>query len=116
MDESTFRRTLNRHFGAELKAVDSAEEAVALLRQEKFDLVLVNRVFDRDGDEGLALIQRLKGEPELATAPVMLISNYPDFQSQAERMGAVPGVGKSTLSTKESIDRLGAFLGQESAG
>jgi CheY-like chemotaxis protein len=116
MDESTFRRTLDRHFGAELEAVDSAEEAVALLRQQKFDLVLVNRVFDRDGDEGLALIQRMKGDADLAALPVMLISNYPNFQTQAEQMGAVPGVGKSTLSTKESIDRLSAFLASDSSG
>ena len=110
MDESTFRRTLERHFGADLIAVDSAEEAILLLGKEEFDLVLVNRIFDRDGDEGIALIQRLKSDANLAAVPVMLISNYPNFQIQAERIGAAPGVGKSTLSSKESLERLATFL------
>lgn len=110
MDESTFRRTLAQHFGADLEAADSADEALSLLRQKKFDLVLINRVFDANGDEGLALIKRIKSDGELADAPVMLISNYAQFQIEAERMGAVPGVGKSTLASEEAIARLGQFL------
>jgi DNA-binding response OmpR family regulator len=110
MDESSLRRTLERHFGAELLAVDSAEEAISLLRNEKFDLVLVNRIFDRNGDLGMVLIERMKADSALAAQPVMLISNYPEFQDQATQLGAAPGVGKSTLSTKESLARLGAFL------
>jgi PleD family two-component response regulator len=110
MDESTFRRVLSKHFDADLEAVDSAEEAIAQLHKKSYDLVLANRVFDRDGDEGLAFIQRIKADPHLAATPIMLISNYPNFQSEAERMGAAPGVGKSTLSTSESIARLAAYL------
>lgn len=110
MDEASLRRVLNRHFGAELVAVDSADEAVEVLTREKFALVLVNRIFDRDGDEGLAFIARIKGQPELAETPMMLISNYPNFQIKAEQLGAAPGVGKSTLSSPESLARLGAFL------
>lgn len=113
MDEANLRRVLTREFQAELVAVDSADEAFATLTSRQFDLVLINRIFDRDGDEGLALIRRIKSDPSLQSTPVMLISNYPDFQSQAESFGAAPGVGKSTLSTKESLQRLAAFLAQD---
>lgn len=110
MDEATFRRVLDRQFGAELIAVDTAADALEALRSEKFDLVLVNRVFDIDGEPGLALIERIRSDGAFSDLPVMLISNYPDFQAQAEKVGAVPGVGKSTLSTMESLERLAAYL------
>ncbi len=113
MDESSLRRVIDKHFGVALLAVDSAEEALTELATKPIALVLVNRIFDQNGDEGLALIQRIKTDPKIAATPVMLISNYPNFQVQAERLGAAPGVGKSTLSTKESLERLGAYLSSD---
>lgn len=110
MDEGNLRRVLAREFQADLEAVDSAEEALTALASRQYDLVLINRVFDQNGEEGLELIQKIKSEPATQSTPVMLISNYPDFQSQAEKLGAAPGIGKSTLSTKESLQRLAAFL------
>lgn len=115
-DESSLRRVVAGRFGAELEAVDTAEEALAALRRKRYDLVLVNRVFDLDGDSGLALIERIKRDAELAATPVMLISNYPEYQSQAEKLGAAPGVGKSNLSSPEGLERLGAFLRSDDAG
>lgn len=99
-----------------MEAVDSAEEALGAMRRRRYDLVLVNRIFDRDGDSGLALIERIKTDADLAATAVMLISNYPAYQAQAEQLGAAPGVGKSTLSSPEALERLGAFLRAEEAG
>lgn len=115
MDEGNLRRVLAREFQADLEAVDSAEEALTALASRQYDLVLINRVFDLNGEEGLELIQKIKTEPATQPTPVMLISNYPDFQSQAEKLGAAPGIGKSTLSTKESLQRLAAFLAPTTA-
>lgn len=113
MDEANLRKVLAREFDADLVAVDSADQALAKLAAQSFDLVLINRVFDQDGGHGMDLIRRIKTDAKLQAHPVMLISNYPDFQNQAEQLGATPGVGKSTLSTKESLERLRVFLGAE---
>jgi hypothetical protein len=70
--------------------------------------VLVNRILDADGSDGVALISEL-----IAQAPqplsVMLVSNYPQFQQEAVRRGAVPGFGKAGLfssETKELLERV----------
>ena len=78
---------------------------------ERFDLVLVNRVFDRDSSDGLALIGAIKTDPELTGVPVMLITNYEQHQRRAVEAGALPGFGKAELSAPETIERLAAILG-----
>ena len=52
-DHSRISRTFEQSFGAEVVGVDTTLEALAKLRAEPFDLVLVNRVCDADGSPGL---------------------------------------------------------------
>ena len=88
---------------ATLLAADTADAALAAL-DDKCQLVLVNRVFDRTGESGLSLIERIAGEhPNL---PVMLISNYADAQQKAIAAGALPGFGKSQMRDPEVADNL----------
>ena len=48
-DHSGITRVLRGTFGAEVVGADSAPQALEQLRQERFALVLVNRVLDADG-------------------------------------------------------------------
>ena len=78
---------------AEVIRVHSAAEAISRIDAESFDLVLVNRVFDRDGGSGLDLIQTIESaENGPAT---LLISNYAEAQEQAKSHGAKEGFGKA---------------------
>ena len=43
--------------------------------------------------------------------PVMLVSNYPQYQQQAVDAGAVPGFGKAELRSPTTLARLAEFLG-----
>src|SRR3954452_25600899 len=61
---------LEKSFRAKVVGVSSFEEALAALRSEPFDLVLVNRVNDGDGAPGLDLIRSVKAEADLAVVPV----------------------------------------------
>jgi CheY-like chemotaxis protein len=110
VDHAAIRRLLEGRFSAEVAQSHSQSEALAALRRESFDLVLVNRVFDRDGSDGLALIRTIKGDPALATIPVMLITNYPEHQRRAVEAGALPGFGKAELAAPETAERLAAVL------
>ena len=47
-DHGVITRTLEKHFAAEVVPAEDAAEALARLRQEAFDLVLENRILDRD--------------------------------------------------------------------
>ena len=88
-DHPRISALLRTHFGAEVIQVHSATEALERLRKEAFDLVLVNRVFDRTAEEGLDLIRKVKADAKTGAVPVMLISNFPESQAEAVAAGAV---------------------------
>jgi CheY-like chemotaxis protein len=110
-DHSAISWTVRQHFGAEVVPADTAAEALKRLRQETFDLVLINRVLDADGSSGLEVIKQLRTDEGARQVPVMLVSNYPDPQREAVELGAAPGFGKGALGQPQTIARLKAFLG-----
>ena len=109
-DHGNVQAFLSRHFEVELTQAHGAAQATQLLKEENFDLVLVNRKFDRDGGDGMALIREIKADPHLQSVPVMLLSNYPEYQQQAVAAGALPGFGKAELDAPESIEAMRAAL------
>jgi CheY-like chemotaxis protein len=111
-DHSRIAQTIGQHFGAEVVAADSAAAATELMREQSFDLVLVNRVLDANGDSGLDAIRQLKADEALKPVAVMLVSNYDDAQVRAAEMGAAPGFGKAALGSPATLRRLEPWLGK----
>ena len=109
-DHGSIARHLQKNYGAEVTAADSEGEALVSLRAGAFDLVLVNRLMDGDGSPGLDLIRSIKGDPELARIPVMLVSNYAEAQAEARELGALPGFGKGEISSGRSVAALAEAL------
>ena len=105
-DHGALRRLIEGAFDAEVVASHSRPEALAALREESFDLVLVNRRLDRDSSEGLEVIRAMKADPDLAGTPVMLLTNYPEHQQAAIEAGARPGFGKAELHEPTTLERL----------
>jgi two-component system, chemotaxis family, chemotaxis protein CheY len=110
-DHAAISALLRRHFDAEVDDVDTFEDAESRLHDGNYDLVLVNRVLDRGGDSGVHFIAQVLAEPALCRPPVMLVSNYPDAQEQAVKLGAMPGFGKSALGAAATLTRLRRALG-----
>src|ERR1700687_1848026 len=96
-DHSALTDSLRRHFEAETVSVNSGADALSKLKEEDFDLVMVNRIFDNDGSSGVNWIRLMKAEEGLADIPVMLVSNYEDAQGEALQAGAVRGFGKAAM-------------------
>ncbi|MBV9122118.1 MAG: response regulator [Planctomycetes bacterium] len=111
-DHSALSRTFQKNFGAEVVSADSGAEALALLRQEPFHLVLVNRVLNADGSSGVRVIQEIRQQENLTQVPVMLVSNYEDAQQEALAAGALPGFGKSSLGHPRMLARVKEVLGE----
>lgn len=109
-DQGNLSHMLQKQFGAEVGRATGASQALEALRAGQFDLVLVNRVFARDGGSGLDLIRQLKADPHLAATPVMLLSDYPEAQATAVAEGAQTGFGKSQLDSPAVRERLTPFL------
>ncbi len=97
-------------FSARVDRADNADEAFEAAANDVYDLVLINRLFDVDRSEGTALIERLLTDATTRDTPVMLISNFPDAQEAATRLGAEPGFGKDALDAPATIEMLASLL------
>ncbi len=109
-DHAAIRSLLERMFAAEVVQTHGPEETLAALQEQHFDLVLVNRKLDQDYSDGLDIIKSIKADAALTGIPVMLITNYEDHQAEAVAAGAVPGFGKLSLNTPQTLERLGKVL------
>lgn len=110
-DQGTVEGLISANFDARVVAAATLDEALVILRRDRFDLVLVNRKLLADASEGLELIERIKADPQLADLAVMLLSNYPEAQAAAVAAGAEPGFGKAELDRPETVEKLARFLG-----
>jgi CheY-like chemotaxis protein len=107
-DHGRLTRYLRESFGAETEGADTRDDALERLRSAPFGLVLVNRLLDLDGSNGLDLIRAIKADPALADVPAMLVSNYPEAQAEAASLGALRGFGKADLGKPRARDAISA--------
>ena len=94
----------------ELRRVTSFGEALELVKNEHYDLVLVNRKIHKDYTSGIELIKEIKKDSALKELPVMLVSNLPEAQKEAQESGAVQGFGKNELRREETKNLLSQYL------
>ncbi len=109
-DHAALSRMLNEHFQVEVRRAAVRDDTLRILRSTPVDVVLMNRILDVDGSEGLALIRELKSSPDLAHIPIMLVSAYAEHQAAAVSAGAEPGFGKDELFDRETPEKLAPFL------
>ena len=109
-DHAAIRRLIEGHFDASVAQANDLAGAVAELERQSADLVLVNRKLDLDYSDGMAILRHLKSDPRWAKVPVMLITNYPEYQAEAVAAGAEPGFGKQELRNNETLEKLKRFL------
>jgi CheY-like chemotaxis protein len=109
-DHGSISRLLGSTFQAEVVQAHGWSDASQQLQQGRFDLVLVNRILDGDGSEGLEIIRRIKQDERLGDTPVMMITNFEEHQQRAILAGAEPGFGKQQLHAPDTTTRLGQFL------
>lgn len=109
-DHGNLTRAFREHFRAELVSTPDAQSAIKDFASGGYDLVLINRLFDEDGDSGLDFLKKHIGVFQKAGIPVMLVSNFPDAQADAVRIGAQSGIGKSSLGSPAYIKAVKAAV------
>ncbi len=72
--------------------------------------MLINRKLDADYTDGTELLRLIKADAALQPTPVMIVSNYPEYQDAAVQMGAEYGFGKAELGRSDVVARLQPFL------
>ncbi len=86
------------------------KDALGELEREPAALVLVNRKLDLDYSDGMAIVRHLKSSEQWSAVPVMLISNYAEYQQEAVAAGCEPGFGKQELRSEATLEKLRRFL------
>jgi CheY-like chemotaxis protein len=109
-DHATIKRWMTRHFDCQVIQTHGLSDSLAALRNDTFDLVLVNRKLDRDYSDGIDIIRQIKSDEQLATVPVMLVTNYPEHQEAAVAAGAVRGFGKLEFDNPITLQNVAAVL------
>ena len=97
---------LTSNFDATVLRAHKLADAISALENNSVDLIMINRLLDVDGSEGMDVFQEIKSNEKFKSIPAMLITNFDDHQEKAVAVGAIRGFGKSALSsdaTKELI-------------
>jgi two-component system, chemotaxis family, chemotaxis protein CheY len=105
-DSSFLRMTISRAVKDATILMADDEAHLDKLVNEGVDLLLLNRVLDFgfSVDLGTDLIRKLRQErPELK---LMLITNYPEVQTEAVKLGALPGFGKREMGSPKVAELL----------
>ena len=111
-DGPRMTRMLESSVGVNVDTADSIEEAIEKLAADQYDLVLVNRKLAFEGTQGVDLIREMKDAGD--ETPVMLVSDRPDAQREAESIGALHGFGKSQMTSPGTIKLIKDALGLSS--
>ena len=74
-DHSAISRLLTGSFDVELDRAHGRSDALDLMADGGYDLVLVNRLMDADGSSGLEIIKHIRSDEAFVDVPVMLVSN-----------------------------------------
>jgi len=110
-DHGTLTRFLEMNFpGVVVIRAQEAAEALDALQTQKFDLVLINRKLDYDYSDGIDIVKTMQANDRFREVPVMLLTNYPEYQAQAVAAGARPGFGKLEYHLPATLEKLAPFL------
>ena len=109
-DSAAIAYFFKAHFDVDVLTADLADQALASIEKNSVDLVLINRKLDADSSDGLEILKQIRSGTAKAGVPVMLVSNYPEWQQKAVEMGASYGFGKAELNRPETRVRLAEIL------
>jgi DNA-binding response OmpR family regulator len=109
-DHAAIRRLIETNFDAQVVQAHDLKDTLRELEREPATLVLVNRKLDIDYSDGMAIIRHLKSSEQWSATPVMIISNYAEYQNEAVSAGAEAGFGKQELRSEETLAKLKRLL------
>jgi two-component system chemotaxis response regulator CheY len=110
IDGPRIKSVLQHELNADVTSAADADEATDLMKEDPFDLVLVNRLLAGDSSSGLDVIQAIRQLDQ--RTPVMLVSDIPEAQQSAVGLGALPGFGKTELESRETHKKILSAVGR----
>ncbi len=109
-DSAAIAHYLTTQFRATVLTADFPDAALKTLQDHPVDLVLINRKLDADGSDGLEILSTIRSGSTNPAVPVMLVSNYAEWQQKAVELGALYGFGKAELNRPETRRKIAEAL------
>ncbi len=109
-DTAAITHFLTSNFDVKVVNTDLPADSLQALQDHEVDLVLINRKLDADYSDGMEILAAVKNDPTTAEIPVMLVSNFPEWQDKAVDAGATYGFGKAELNSSEVVERVRGAL------
>jgi len=96
--------------GFEVLVAYESKEGLALAKKEKPDLIVLDILLPREN--GIAFLNWLRKEPEIAEIPVIAFSNYdePNTKKEAIKLGAKEYFIKTDYTPEEIIKEIKNYL------
>lgn len=113
-DHAAIKNLIEANFDSKVIRIDSTQEAIQELEKTNCSLVLVNRKLDIDYTDGTILIEEMQKNANTKKIPVMLISNFPEYQLEAVKLGGVKGFGKDDIGSGNAVNILSGYLPKKS--
>ncbi len=104
----TLMRSVLREFGFDARVASTGEAALQAAREEKPDLVLLDK--NMPGMSGSQVIDALRSEGGLTNVPVLILSGEPVDAEQIARLGASGAVMKP-FDVADLIGRIRSHIG-----
>jgi len=97
--------------GYEIKVARNGEEGLAVMKEEKPDLVLLDIIMPKMG--GFEVMEKMQGDKDLKKIPVIVISNsgQPVEIDRAQKMGAKDWLIKTEFDPQEVIEKIKKQIG-----
>lgn len=111
-DTATVFETILKQAGYEVVVASNAQEALATVKTQVFDLILMDQMMpDMSGNDAVA---QIKADPVLSKIPIAMLSNFSHDQLITEALGrgAVDYILKYQVSHEDLVKKVKEILGE----
>ena len=112
-DEEFVAKAYDKHFRVQGYSVDIAKNTLTakkLIHKHIPDIILLDIILP--GENGLRLLERLKGDIKTKTIPVIVISNLsnPHEIEWCKKMGVLEYMVKTDFSVQQVINKVSTYI------
>ncbi|MBZ9571937.1 response regulator [Patescibacteria group bacterium] len=96
--------------GYKISIAFDAREGMKLAKKEKPDLIILDILLPKEN--GVFFLEKLKGDPEVSSIPVVAFSNYddPGTKKEALRLGVKAYFIKTNFTPQEFVEKIKEYL------
>jgi two-component system, cell cycle response regulator DivK len=113
-----FSKILSKRGGLGVKHTENVEEVIKIAKAKEADIILMDvslahSVYEGRGVDGIKITQLLKGNPETASLPIILVTAHAmegDRENFLQQSGADEYISKPVVDHQEFVEKIMSLL------